>query len=403
MRKPKYLIMIQGSRMNYGVPKSLYNEDMLKLFITDFYIKGWTKVIFRKLSVLIKSSIFTKLTLKSAAINDSLVLPNLGIGTEYFFNKTIKKKNISAAWRKSGFSLQIEACNYIESNYASLSGVYLINRNALLSAITAKSYGLKVVLEQCSAPVLKEYNLMKDLYEQFPDWESYYTNNIHMCSEHSALEQREWALADLIICPSIYVYQSLIEFGVQKSKLRIVPYFHEFEIATQKKIITNQQLKLLSVGGVRLQKGISYLYNLASQLTNHKFSVLGKSYLAPTIEKKISQKIEFLGNVPHSEVVKYLDNANVYIHLSVSEGSSLAIFEALSRGLPVICSSNSGSIITHGKDGFIVDINNIENIINIINTLEDPVNYTKISSEAIITAQKYNQKMYQSNLKKAIS
>jgi glycosyltransferase involved in cell wall biosynthesis len=52
----------------------------------------------------------------------------------------------------------------------------------------------------------------------------------------------------------------------------------------------------------------------------------------------------------------------VFLLPSISEGSATVVYEAILHGLPVICTNNTGSIIRDGKEGFIVELGDVEDI-----------------------------------------
>lgn len=54
------------------------------------------------------------------------------------------------------------------------------------------------------------------------------------------------------------------------------------------------------------------------------------------------EKIHFLGAVPHEEIYQLLDNFDIYIQPSRTEGLPRSVVEAMSRGLVAICSDVGG-------------------------------------------------------------
>lgn len=64
---------------------------------------------------------------------------------------------------------------------------------------------------------------------------------------------------------------------------------------------------------------------------------------------------KYIGAVPHPMMGAVLQEADVVLNTSHSEGQSTAILEAMASGLPVLVSSNDGnrSIVTHQRTGFV--------------------------------------------------
>ncbi len=71
-------------------------------------------------------------------------------------------------------------------------------------------------------------------------------------------------------------------------------------------------------------------------------------------------EIQFLGNVPHDEVLKNLESATAVIHPSFRDGGSWAVLESLSFGVPVIAQNASGTAdIVTCECGILVDTKTI--------------------------------------------
>ena len=82
------------------------------------------------------------------------------------------------------------------------------------------------------------------------------------------------------------------------------------------------------------------------------------------ILKKIHQsygspnEIKFLGNVPHKDVLSYLESSSTLIHPSFRDGGSWAVLEALSHSIPVITQNVSGTAdMVTNKCGILLDTN----------------------------------------------
>src|SRR5208337_5020085 len=64
--------------------------------------------------------------------------------------------------------------------------------------------------------------------------------------------------------------------------------------------------------------------------------------------------------IPHSRVHELYQEADVFVIPSLADSYPLVVLEALSAGLPVIVSENTGTgdIIRNGREGFVVPIRN---------------------------------------------
>ena len=104
-----------------------------------------------------------------------------------------------------------------------------------------------------------------------------------------------------------------------------------------------------------------------SKLKNENFICLicGKGELEEQLKKlsrdlKISQKIRFLGY--RNDIPEVCLASDIFIFPSYQEGLPVAVMEAMSAGLPVVCSAIRGNVdlIKDGVGGFVHNPNDID-------------------------------------------
>ena len=145
------------------------------------------------------------------------------------------------------------------------------------------------------------------------------------------------------------------------------------------------------------QKGQKYvIYALAELkkqgITDLEYQLIGggnSRYLYSCAEKcGVVDQVKFLGNRPHEEVYNWLDNIDVYIQPSFSEGLCRAVVEAMSRACPIIC-SNVGGNIELCPNEFSFRAGNIRNISTAIIKSINKTNMEKEAVRSYETAKKY--------------
>ena len=140
---------------------------------------------------------------------------------------------------------------------------------------------------------------------------------------------------------------------------------------------------LLFVGRFVPLKNLSFLINSFKEVVKKKNRVklmlIGEGPLKKPIENliskyKIQRNIIIVGGISHKELPSYYSSADIFILTSSYESFSNAILEAMSCALPII-GTNVGwlpNLIANGKNGFLVESNNIEELKNsILNLLND--------------------------------
>lgn len=124
-------------------------------------------------------------------------------------------------------------------------------------------------------------------------------------------------------------------------------------------------LKVLSVGRLEWKKGyefaLSALKRLQDQGCNFEYRVIGEGEHRAALEFAscqlgINGRVCFLGAVPHDQVIRHLQWADIFLHPSVSEGFCNAVIEAQAVGLPVVCTDADGlpENVADGITGFVV-------------------------------------------------
>ena len=136
----------------------------------------------------------------------------------------------------------------------------------------------------------------------------------------------------------------------------------EFESDTSYK---NDQTKfrIIYTGTVSIRKGILYLLEVFNNLELDNIELLIVGNIEKDLKKNLkkyslNKNIIFKKSVNQSELREFYNISNVFITCSIEEGLSMVQIQAMSCGLPVICTVNSGGeeIINDNIDGFVLPI-----------------------------------------------
>lgn len=175
-------------------------------------------------------------------------------------------------------------------------------------------------------------------------------------------------VAAAVHCVSEAIKKEAIQYGLDPAKAWVIrpavdPDF--FCPAAEKKI--RPSLKIITVGTLIWTKGYEYaltaLRLLHDQGLAAEFIIIGdgpdRSRVLYTIEDlDLRGQVYLLGKQPPTKVRELLQEADIFLLASLSEGISNAVLEAMACGLPVVTTDCGGmrEAVTDGIEGFVVPV-----------------------------------------------
>jgi glycosyltransferase involved in cell wall biosynthesis len=164
------------------------------------------------------------------------------------------------------------------------------------------------------------------------------------------------------------------------------------------------RLRVLTVGEVGLRKGSQYVLPAAQKLgASAEFRMVGQTRLPHEVVRSLSAQVQLTGPIPRANMQEQYDWADVFLLPSLCEGSATVVYEALSAGLPVICTFNTGSVVRDGVEGFIVPIRDADAITERLLRLADRADLlAEMSANAIARADQFSLTAYRDRLLDAI-
>lgn len=161
-----------------------------------------------------------------------------------------------------------------------------------------------------------------------------------------------------------------------------------------------EKIKLISVGSLdQMYKSPDILIKAVKILVEKEIDVhlvwLGKGKCQGEMEQlckdlSISDNVQFVGAVPSDEVTNYLDNSDIFLLVSRTEGLPRAVVEAMSRGLPCI-GTRVGGIPELLLDEALVAPESSQQIADkIFSFFDDKSMYSKHSLRNLENSQEYS-------------
>lgn len=170
----------------------------------------------------------------------------------------------------------------------------------------------------------------------------------------------------------------------------LVPNFIDESFQIKKfREVSNTVKKILFVGHVQKTKGVIEIIETAKYFPDLIFTLAGP--VSTEISQVDSpQNIEFLGEVNKSEVINLLNESDIFLFPSYTEGFANALLEAMAMGLPIIATGVGANLdMLENSGGIIVQKKNHKDIVKAIEKLENKSTREKMSNWNIEKVHKH--------------
>ncbi|MCE7066134.1 glycosyltransferase family 4 protein [Dyadobacter sp. CY326] len=242
-----------------------------------------------------------------------------------------------------------------------VNAVYAYEDCALETFKTAKKLGITCVYDLPIAYWQTMRELMSQEAERLPKWKKTMRAEISDSNEKLDRKTRELELADIVMTPGKFVADSLPETAKEK-KIVIVPFGSPLPgpAVSNKSADHNRPLRVLFAGSLGQRKGLGDLFEAIKLLHTDQIElvVLGSLLDDLSFYQKQLPGFTYEPTRPHAQVLKLMASCDVFCLPSIIEGRALVMQEAMSQGLPLIITPNTGGedLIIEGETGFLVPI-----------------------------------------------
>ena len=173
----------------------------------------------------------------------------------------------------------------------------------------------------------------------------------------------ESQLANGWVVASTYTASTLVENGIPRDEIHIVPYgvdFDQFPCRSNAPSETSP-FRVIWVGSMSQRKGLSYFLEAIRALPQENLEVLICGHQAvdqPMIHEYGLKSVRVLKGLPTAALTAEMRASDLFVLPSLAEGFGHVILEAMSSGLPVLTTTSTCApdVMQHGKHGFIVPI-----------------------------------------------
>jgi alpha-maltose-1-phosphate synthase len=286
-----------------------------------------------------------------------------------------------------------------------LDAVYAYEGGAQQTFREARDLGITTIYELPSSYWHWARKLLREEAERKPEFAALLPS-LKDSPGHLAWKDEELRLADYVFVPSQHVRHTLAGV-VADDKIRVVNYGAP-PVRRQKQVTcdSSRPLKVLFVGLLAQHKGIAYLIEAIDRLGSQvELTLVGRRFQAHSRVDEACSRWRWFESLPHARVLDLMQEADVLVLPSLTEGCALVVLEALACGLPVIVTPNTGSIefVRDGCEGFIVPIRSSDAIAERLHTLSrDRELLAAMSRNAHATAGKKSWESYRADWADAV-
>ncbi len=343
-----------GAREHYAIPRALFRQGVLDQLATDAWVLPGSP-----------------LAALSHALSERFH-PDLTAARVRAWNSGLLAFELAARLKRlSGWPLILARNHWFQRKVTSLlSGhqlspldsqptLFSYSYTALEPLRFAKSQGWKTVLGQIDPGPVEEEIAAAEA-EREPSL-------AHNWTRAPAGYWKSWReecdVADWIIVNSQWSLDALVQTGIPREKLSMIPLVFENNMPSvspkeyPKQFTVTRPLRVLFLGQINLRKGIARLLKAARAFQSQpvEFLLVGPIQINIPKDLRSNQKLRWFGPVARSKIRNYYEQADVFILPTLSDGFALSQLEALANRLPVITSRQCGEVVIDHVNGLLLE------------------------------------------------
>lgn len=391
---------------SFRTAAALKKTGNLYKYVTTVYLKKGTLTSF--LSKLLKGDNLKRtLGRRSEELSDENVI----VFSEWanllllFFRRIDKKRHIYNWWYQITICLFNRSLfKYVKKSRIDAIILYDTLAKGFIELAKKNQLDIKIIIDMSAPNAL----YMRDTFEneiQNEEYKEEIKGNLSTkFGEKCIAAQVELQEADAFLVASEFTRESLIWGHVDQQRIYKCTYgVYENGLATIKK--TNDKIKCSFIGAVSMQKGAFRLFHIIDSIARSdlEFHFYGAYDKESEYYAKYKDKCFFHGHIPHSDILKELENNDIVIFPSLADGFGFSVTEALMRKNIAICSKNAGvsELIIDGKNGLVYNIGEEDKVVSFLSQVSRR-DLSIMQETAPDTLRKYTWDKYNEQVNKAV-
>lgn len=278
-------------------------------------------------------------------------------------------RDLACSWH------DLATSRWLDAHHRDVDVVHGWPLGSLRTIRIAKKHGIPVVLERPNAHTAFAYEEVERENREVgielpPDHDHQFDR------KRLELEEREYAEADYLLCPSDFVARTFADRGFAASKL----IRHQYGFDSSRFTVADPRpesaegLVMIYAGVVEPRKGLHHALNawLASGAAEKgTFMVCGEFVpgYRERLEPMLSHpSVKVMGH--RTDLPDLMRQSDLFVLSSVEEGSALVTYEARGSGCVLLVSDASGALCEHMRNGLVHASRDVEALTAHIRMLE---------------------------------
>ena len=411
----KILLVHPGTQHSFRVATALKESGLLFKFVTTVYNKEDSRLMKILMLFLDKNNVERASKRNCKALVDADVVQFcewMGI-ISLVLVRIDKSQKIYNLWNKWTYDrFQRETVKYIKKNRSEIKAVIGYDTASYILFDKLSKQTQEIVRITDNAHSSRYY--LHDIYNKIENGEFYKTfenegGGFLKSKKVAEFYKEELLKSQYHIVASTFSKNAAIYSGVSPEQIFMCPYGVDKKFTrTLNKDFTGP-LKVLFVGEVNQRKGIYQILQSAKEINREdvEFNIVGRGgNVCSHLYEEYKPYVEFLGHVSFDHLIELYATSHIFVFPSLGEGYGLVILEALSAGLPVICSHNcvGPDVVKDGINGFVIDAGDKDALIDKILWFDNHREELAVMSENSVTSVKnLTWKKYNHHLVKILS
>ena len=250
---------------------------------------------------------------------------------------------------------------------AAVRAVYAYEDCAEQQFLAGRELGLRRIYDLPIAYWETTQRLLREEAQRYPEWEPT-LGGTRDSEEKLARKTRELELAEMVVCPSNFVLESLPAAARQSMRIVRAPFGSPIVDVDLVKAgaSSGRRLRVLFAGALTQRKGLADLFAAMKLIgsTEVELVVMGSPLCSLNWYREQFANFTYEPPRPQRELFNLMQSCDVFVLPSIVEGRALVQQEAMACALPLIATRNAGAddLVIDGETGFLVPIRSPEAI-----------------------------------------